>query len=98
MGTWLLPCGGAKLPPSQNRKKAIEELHRGRGARSGTVATRARPDDLGFDPRGVSGRLVLAGERQGREDLQARRVQAQVWFLEHRAHDPRHEPSILCFR
>ena len=46
----------------------------------------------------ISGRLVLAGERQRRGDLQIRFVQAQGRFLEHRSHDSRHEPLILCFR
>jgi hypothetical protein len=66
--------------------------------RSGTVATRPRPGDPRLDPGAVSGRLVLAGEHQRRGDLQARRVQAQGWFLEHRSHDPRHGPPILRFR
>ena len=66
--------------------------------RSGTVATRPRPGDPRLDPGGVSGRLVLAGEQQRRGDLQAWRVQAQGWFLEHRSHDPRHGPPIVRFR
>jgi hypothetical protein len=38
----------------------------------------------------ISGRLVLAGEHQS--DLQARRVQAQDWFFDHRSNDRRHGP------
>ena len=84
--------------PIQEKEKADEEVHRSRGVRSGTVAARPHPDDPGLDPGGVSGRLVLAGEHQRRADLQARRVQAQGGFLEHRSHDPRHGPPILRFR
>ena len=48
-----------------------DEVYRGRSVVSGTVAARQRPDDPCLYPRGVSGRLVLAGEHQGGEDLQS---------------------------
>ena len=72
-------------------EKADEQVYRCSSVRSGTVATRPRPDDPGLDPGGVSGGLVLAGEYQRRGDLQARRVQAQARFGQKEFSDPTRE-------
>ena len=55
-------------PPDPGMEKADEEVYRGRSIRSGTVATRPRPDDPRLDPGGVSGRLVLQENTNG-EDI-----------------------------
>jgi hypothetical protein len=53
-----------RKPPDPRMEKADEQVYRCSSVRSGTVATRPRPDDPGLDPGGVSGGLVLAGEYQ----------------------------------
>ena len=53
---------------------------------------------LGSIPEEFRGDWCWQKKNQRRGDLQARRVQAQGWFLEYRSHDPRHGPPILRFR
>jgi len=58
--------------PTRSKKgeKGDEQVYRGRGARSDTVATRPRPDDSRLDPGGVAmNRLLIDCWRQWRPDI-----------------------------